>query len=117
MHNEQWVIWHNPRCSKSRAALELLRERGLDLHVVEYLKSPPSRAEIKSVLGKLAIPAEALVRKGEDVYRDQFKDRTMTADQWLDALAAHPVLIERPVIIRGGRAVLGRPPENALELV
>lgn len=117
MHNEQWVIWHNPRCSKSRAALELLRERGLDLHVVEYLKSPPSRAEIKSVLGKLAIPAEALVRKGEDVYRDQFKDRTMTADQWLDALAAHPVLIERPVIIRGDRAVLGRPPENALELV
>ncbi len=111
------VIYHNPRCSKSRTALELLRKRGIEPRVIEYLKTPPTRDELDALVRKLGIPAEQLVRKGEDVFKTQFAGKTMTPSQWIDALAANPILIERPVVVRGARALVGRPPERVLELL
>ena len=110
-------VYHNARCSKSRSACQLLEERGLGFEVVEYLKTPPSRDELAAVLAKLGMTAEALVRKGEDIYKAEFKGRSLTEAEWLDALVAHPVLIERPIVVCGERAVIGRPPEKVLELL
>jgi len=114
---DEIVIYHNPRCSKSRAALALLRERGCEPRVIEYLSTPPTREELLRLVEKLGIPAEQLVRKAEEVFRTQFAGKPMSRAQWLDAMATHPILIERPVIVRGARAVIGRPPENALDLL
>lgn len=111
------VIYHNPRCGKSRSALDLLRKRGVEPRVIEYLKTPPTREELRSVVEKLGVPAEQLVRKGEDVFKTQFAGKQLSEAQWLDAMAAHPILIARPVIVRGTRAVIGRPPEKALDLL
>jgi arsenate reductase len=111
------VLYHNPRCSKSRSALALLREKGVEPTVVEYLNTPPTAAELRALVKKLGIEPEALVRTGEDIYKTQFKGKTLSDAQWIDALAANPILIERPVAIRGERAVIGRPPEKVLELL
>ncbi len=110
------VLYHNPRCSKSRAALALLEERGVKPVIVEYLKTPPSRSELSALVKKLGIKPEVLVRKGEDVYKSEYQGRTLSDSQWLDALAEHPILIERPIAIRGERAAIGRPPEKVLDL-
>jgi arsenate reductase len=111
------TIYHNPRCSKSRATLALLQEQGVEPRVVEYLKTPPSRDELKAIVAALGIEPEQLVRKGEDIYKSAFAGRQLTAAQWLDALVQHPILIERPIVVRGQRAVIGRPPENVLALL
>lgn len=115
--SETLRVYHNARCSKSRSTCKLLEERGLAFEVVEYLKIPPSRDELAAVLAKLGMTAEALVRKGEDIYKAEFKGRSLTEAEWLDALVAHPVLIERPIVVCGDRAVIGRPPEKVLELL
>jgi arsenate reductase len=114
--DEPVTIWHNPRCGKSRAALALLRERGIEPRVVEYLRTPPSAAELGTVLRKLGLRPEQLVRKGEEGYR-ALAGKTLTEAQWIDAMLRDPILIERPIVIRGERAVVGRPPEKALELL
>lgn len=111
------IVWHNPRCSKSRGVLQVLAEAGVEPEVVRYLDTPPSRAEIEDVLRLLGTddPA-AIVRTGEAAYRElglAGADR----DTLLDALAAHPSLIERPIVIDGDRAVLARPPERVRELL
>jgi len=111
------TLFHNARCSKSRSALALLQQRGVDPQVVEYLKTPPTKAELSALIGKLGIRPEALVRRGEAVYREQFSGKILSDDQWLDALASNPILIERPIAVRGSRAVVGRPPERVLELL
>ncbi len=111
------VIYHNPRCGKSRAALALLEEKGVQPEVIEYLKTPPTRTQIATLVRQLGIAPEQLVRKGEDVYKQSFQGKTLSDAQWLDALAAHPILIERPIVVRGARAVVGRPPEKVLELL
>jgi arsenate reductase len=111
------VIYHNPRCGKSRAALALLEAHGVAFEVVEYLKSPPDKAQLRTLVRHLGLRPEQLVRKGEDVYKQKFAGRTLSDEQWLDALAAHPILIERPIVVRGSRAVVGRPPEKVLELL
>lgn len=110
-------IYHNPRCSKSRGACQILAERGIQAEVLEYLKTPPNRAELAELVKKLGRPAEALVRKGEATYKEHYAGRTLTEDEWLDALALHPILIERPIAIRGTRAVIARPPEKILDLL
>lgn len=115
--SETLRVYHNARCSKSRSACQLLEERGIAFEVVEYLKTPPSRDELAAVLAKLGMTAEALVRKGEDIYKAEFKGCSLTEAEWLDALVAHPVLIERPIVVCGERAVIGRPPEKVLELL
>jgi len=112
------TLYHNPRCSKSRAALQLLEERGLQPTVVHYLDTPPSAAQLREVLNKLGIPARQLLRSGEDEYRElNLADSTLDDHALIEAMVAHPRLIERPILIAGDRAVIGRPPENILELL
>lgn len=114
--SDEVTIWHNPRCGKSRGALALLTERGIEPTVVRYLQAAPTRAEIEEVLRKLGTDdPRTIVRTGEAVYKE-LGLATADRDTLLDALAAHPILIERPIVQRGNRAVLGRPPENVAEL-
>ncbi len=111
------TLFHNPRCSKSRGALELLTARGANVEVVEYLKTPPSRATLATLVAKLGIDADELVRRGEDVFKAEYAGRTLSHDEALDAMAKHPILIERPIAVAGDRAVVGRPPERVLALL
>jgi arsenate reductase len=112
------TLWHNPHCSKSRRALQLLRERGADLDVVAYLDAPPSVEELDRVLRALRLEPRALIRTQEAAYRDLgLADAALGRDALIAAMAAHPILIERPIAIRGDRAVIGRPPENVLVLL
>ena len=110
-------IYHNPRCMKSRQTLALIREHGQEPEVVEYLVNPPTREELKEVLKQLNIPAEKLIRKGEAGYKENYKGKSLSEDEWITAMLTHPKLIERPIVIENGKAVLGRPPENVLELL
>ena len=113
----QYVLYHNPRCSKSRTTLALLQEHGVEPEIVLYLDNPPGAAELRELLGKLGLRADQLVRRGEDAYKERGLDRTSTEDELVAAMAAEPRLIERPILVCGDRAVLGRPPENALQLL
>ncbi|CAM5361422.1 arsenate reductase (glutaredoxin) [Sphingobium scionense] len=111
------VIWHNPRCSKSRAALDILEETpGLEIAVLEYLKTPPSRADIAAVLDKAGVVPSQAVRKGEAVVKEIGLNTSDDAAV-LDAMAAHPILIERPIVITDKGAVVARPPEKAREIL
>lgn len=110
-------IYHNPRCSKSRQTLALIEEKGAEVEIVEYLKDIPSKAVLKDLLSKLGIPAEKLLRKGEVDFKDNFKGKTLSDDEWIDAMIQYPKLIERPIVVKDNKAVLGRPPENVLELI
>lgn len=111
------IIWHNPRCSKSRQTLQLLEENGVAPTVVHYLESPPDVEALKSALGMLGLDARGLMRRKEAAYRELGLGEVSSEQALLEAMVAHPVLIERPVVIRGGRAAVGRPPENVLELL
>ncbi len=111
------TIYHNPRCSKSRTTLALLEENGVTPDIVLYLETQPGVAEIGSLLQKLGITARQLVRRGEDAYKECGLGPASSEDEVLAAMAAHPKLIERPIVVRGDKAVLGRPPENVLELI
>lgn len=112
-----FTIYHNPRCGKSRAALGILTGHGIAPNIVEYLKTPLDRDQLRALLKKLGLKPEQIVRKGEDVYKQSYASKTMTDDDWLDALVEHPILIERPIIVKGSRAVVGRPPEKVSELL
>ncbi|MBF0213187.1 MAG: arsenate reductase (glutaredoxin) [Magnetococcales bacterium] len=112
------VIWHNPRCSKSRAALKLLEDQGLHPQVQLYLESPPSAEELERTLDALQLEPHQLLRTSEPLCKELGLNLTLPGRSELIALmVAHPRLIERPVVISGDRAVLGRPPENVLELL
>ncbi|WP_017937917.1 arsenate reductase (glutaredoxin) [Zestomonas thermotolerans] len=112
------TLYHNPRCSKSRGALELLEARGLQPTIVRYLETPPSAAELRELLRKLGIPARQLLRTGEEEYQSLgLADPGLGEEQLIEAMAAHPRLIERPILVAGDRAVIGRPPEKVLELL
>jgi arsenate reductase len=112
------TLYHNPRCSKSRSALQLLEERGLSATVVRYLETPLTAEQIQALLAKLGIPARQLLRSGEDEYRElNLADTSLSEAQLIAAMAAHPKLIERPILVAGERAVIGRPPEQILELL
>ncbi len=113
-----FTIYHNPRCSKSRQTLQLLEENGIQPNVVLYLDTPPSKKELKTLLGKLGIDARSLLRKGEEAYKENhLSDTSLSDNQLIDAMIAHPKLIERPIVVKGEHAVLGRPPENVLALL
>lgn len=112
------TLYHNPRCSKSRGALELLEARGLAPTVVRYLETPPSAAELRELLAKLGMSARQLLRTGEEEYQTLgLADTSLSEDQLIVAMAAHPRLIERPILIVGDKAVVGRPPEKVLEIL
>lgn len=110
-------IYHNPQCSKSRAALALLQERGLTPRIVEYLQSPPSADELESIIAMLGIRPEQLVRKVEEIYKSRYAGKALSDAQWIAAMVANPVLIERPIVVLGDRAAIGRPPETVLTLL
>lgn len=111
-------LYHNPRCSKSRGALELLRTRGIEPEIVPYLEQPPSLADFNALLAMLGVSPRALLRAGEAEYLQLGLDDPALADaELIAAMIAHPRLIERPIFVHGGRAVIGRPPERVLELL
>jgi arsenate reductase (glutaredoxin) len=112
------TIYHNPRCSKSRQTLALLEERGIGPRVVDYLKTPPSAAELKTILKKLRLRPRDLMRKGEPLYAELgLKDRDLDDDALIALMVANPILIERPIVVSGGKAAIGRPPESVLEIL
>ncbi|MDH4554735.1 arsenate reductase (glutaredoxin) [Pseudomonas sp. BN417] len=112
------TLYHNPRCSKSRGALELLEARGLAPTIVRYLETPPSAAELRALLAKLGLSARQLLRSGEDEYKAlNLDDASLSEEQLIAAMVAHPKLIERPILIAGDKAVVGRPPEKVLEIL
>ena len=111
------TIYHNPRCRKSRETLALIQESGEDFEIVEYLKSPLSKEELKALLTKLQMQPGELLRKGEDIWKEKYKGKTLGGDQILLAMAEHPKLMERPVVVKGEAAILGRPPENVRRLL
>jgi len=110
-----YTIWHNPRCSKSRRTLALLEAAGVEIQIRKYLDDPPSVAELNDTLGKLGMTAAQITRKKEAL----FKELGLSLDQaaLVEQLSAHPKLIERPIVIHGDRAVMGRPPENVNALL
>ena len=110
-------IWHNPKCSKSRQALELLHVNGIDVEVVKYLENSPSKEDITDLLSKLQISAKELMRTKEELYKELgLKDET-SEEKLIDAMVKYPKLIERPIIITEKGVVIGRPPEKILELL
>ncbi len=112
------TIWHNPRCSKSRGTLDLLRERGIEPAVVDYQKTPPSVADIERALQSLGMQPRDILRKDESVYLDLgLENPGLTREQLIEAMAAHPILIERPIVFANGKAAIGRPPENVLAIL
>ncbi|MFZ3235810.1 MAG: arsenate reductase (glutaredoxin) [Stellaceae bacterium] len=110
------TIYHNPRCTTSRRTLALLRERGVEPQVIEYLKTPPSASELKTLLGQLGIPAAKLLRKKEAAVAG-IDPKTLSEDQLIAAMVKNPIVIERPIVVSGGKAALGRPPEAALSVI
>ncbi len=110
-------LYHNPRCSKSRNSLELLQEKGIQVDIVKYLEETPTKEVLKGLLKKLGIKAEDLVRKGEKEYKAHFKGKSLTEEEWIEAMVQYPKLIERPIFEHGNKAVIGRPPENILKLI
>jgi arsenate reductase len=112
-----FTIYHNPRCSKSRNTLKLLEENGVQPDIVLYLETPPNSAEIKTLLKKLGISAAQLLRRTESEYKSCGLSAASSEEECVAAMARYPKLIERPIVVRGKQAVLGRPPENVLALI
>lgn len=108
------IIYHNGRCSKSRGALEILQEQNIPFEVRWYLTDPLNQKELRALLKKLDMKASELVRKGEPLYQEQFKDQQLTEKDWLRILAQNPILIERPIVEKGDKAIVARPPEKVL---
>ncbi|NNC94394.1 MAG: arsenate reductase (glutaredoxin) [Chitinophagales bacterium] len=110
-------IYHNPRCRKSRETLAIIEKKGVDVEVIEYLKTPPSVSELTAIIKKLGIEATDLLRKGEAIYKEKFKAKDLSEKEWVEVMVKHPKLIERPIVVKGNKAVLGRPPENVKSLL
>ncbi len=111
------TIYHNPRCSKSRQTLSIIEETGQMVQVVEYLKTVPTKEELAEIIEKLGIKPTDLLRKGEKDFKENFKGKSLTDEEWLEAMVQYPKLIERPIVVKGDKAVLGRPPENVNTLL
>jgi len=110
-------MYHNPRCSKSRATLALLQERGITPEIIEYLKTPPSEAELDRILTMLGKQPDELMRKGESEYREYIQGKALSRAEAIALMVAHPIVIERPIVVLGDRAAVGRPPESVLDVV
>lgn len=111
-------IYHNPRCGKSRQTLALIKDAGIEPEVIEYLKTPPTAEELDAILKKLKMEPQDLMRKGEAIYKElKLAERELTRDEAIAVMLEHPKLIERPIVVQGRKAVLGRPPENVNELL
>lgn len=111
------TIYHNPRCRKSREGLQIVEATGKEFQIREYLKELPSTDELKTVIESLGIKPLDLVRKNESIWKENFKGKTLSDQEIIQAMAKHPKLIERPIVLNDGKAVVGRPPENILQII
>lgn len=112
------VIFHNPKCSKSRATLAILEQQGVDFEVIRYLENPPSKNQLKSIIAELGISAKELMRKGEDEFRLQnLQDPNLSEDALIEAMVKTPKLIERPIVRGKKGTIIGRPPENVIAIL
>jgi arsenate reductase len=111
------TIWHNNRCGKSRSVLQILEEKGLHFEVKKYIENPPSEKEIKEVLEKTGLKAHEIIRTGEAEFKENFKGKNLEEAEWIKAMIEFPILIERPIVINGNKAVVARPPEKVLEIL
>jgi arsenate reductase len=110
-------IYHNTRCSKSRDVCDILEKKKVKKEVVEYLKTPPTQKELKELLKMLDMKASELVRKNEPLFKEKFENKKFSQAEWLRILSKNPILIERPIIVKDGKAIIGRPPEKVLEFL
>ena len=112
------IIYHNPRCSKSRQTLQLLRDNGVEPTIIEYLKAPPDAVTLMEILDKLDLEPRGLMRKTEEVYKENgLADKGLGESELIDAMVANPILIERPIVLANGKAALGRPSESVLKIL
>ncbi len=111
------TIYHNPRCSKSRETLQLLEQKGEDINIVLYLEDTPSKEKLSEIIDQLGITPMQLIRKGEAIWKEQYKGKDLTPSQLIAAMVKNPKLIERPIVIKNGKAALGRPPESVLKIL
>lgn len=117
MKKEKITIWHKSSCAKSCEVMKVMKSAGVLPEVFEYLLTPPTEEELKSVLKKLGIPAEELIRKKEKIYKEKFEGKKMTEEKWIKAMVKHPILIERPILVKGNKAIVGRPTERVFEII
>lgn len=110
-------IYHNPRCSKSREVLEILKSKNCQIEIIEYLKNPPSFDEIKDLLIRLHLKPIDIIRQNEDVFKTNFKNKNFSDEEWIMIIIENPILIERPIVVRKNKAIICRPPENVLTLL
>ncbi len=112
------TIYHNPRCSKSRASLEMLEAKGINPTVIKYLDTPPDKTELADILDKLGLQAEQIVRKGEALFTELgLNDKTLSNEEWIGVLTQNPQLIERPIVVNGNKAAIGRPIERVIDIL
>lgn len=105
-------ILHNPRCSKSRQTLGIIKDKGIEVQIIEYLKKNPTKEEIQDILSKLDKKPQEIIRKGEAIFKENFKGKEFSDEEWLTILVENPKLIERPIVFDEKKAVIGRPPES-----
>ncbi len=110
-------IYHNPRCGKSRDTLKILEEKSEPIEIVEYLKSTPSKEQLVAIIKMLGISPLQLIRKGEKIFKENYKGKNLSDDEWITVMLENPILIERPIVIKNGKAAIGRPPESVLEIL
>jgi len=109
-------IYHNPRCTKSRQTLAIIEEKGIEVEKVLYLENALTKIELIHILKKLGIDAEKLVRKSEVIYKEKYKGKNLSEEKWIEVMVENPKLIERPIVVKGEKAIIGRPPENVKDL-
>tara|TARA_B100001250_G_C19333217_1_gene585656 strand:- start:114 stop:452 length:339 start_codon:yes stop_codon:yes gene_type:complete len=110
-------IYHNPRCRKSREALKIIESKNIQFEIIEYLKNPINKSELRQILKFLNIPAIELIRKNESIYKEKYKEKKFSNNEWLDIICDNPILMERPIILKDNQAIIGRPPEKVLNLL
>ncbi len=110
-------IYHNPRCRKSRETLRLIQQHGKEVKIIEYLKTTLDQKQLESIIKRLGVDPCTLLRRQEKIYKELYRGKELSKDQCIQAMIDHPVLMERPIVVDQDRAVLGRPPENVLELI
>lgn len=112
----KYIIYHNPRCSKSRESLCYLQEKGVEIEIKEYLKDAPDIQELAELLAMLKIPAIDLIRKNEPIFKEKYADKQYSNEQWIKVMHENPILIERPIVIKGNKAEIGRPLQKVIDL-
>lgn len=110
------IIYHNPRCKKSKETLQLIRDNGIEPEIVEYLQTPPDKKKLKELLGKLDMSPKEIIRKQEKEFKENFKGKELSDDDYIDAITSYPKLMERPIVVEDDKAVIGRPPEKVKAL-